>query len=309
MSNSDQRLDEIILRLDRIEKALNIVPNRDGIIKDFESSVSDYEIFAKTELNLSQDTIDNQKSIILRFLDDCYGIINKETVTQYLDSNESESWKSNQVKALRRYIRDFLKLGNWINEFEFSKTKAKIKSIPTDNQIVRFYEFLPRQIQVIFLILMTSGLRLNEVLSLRILDVSLETGMVNTTEIHKGSTKSSWISFITRQASEVLEDWLMTSDCDHEGEENHKIFCISDRTVQQAFKQASETLGISINPHLLRTIFTEKYNQAGIKDKYIDAFCGRVSHTVLAKHYTDYSPDALRKQYDLVEPLLILRSI
>lgn len=306
MLNSDQKLDEIILRLDRIEKALNIVPDRDGFIKDFESSVSNYERFAKEELKLSQATIDNQKSAILGFLNHSEGIVNKDTVNAYLESNESSSWKSNQLKALRKYIRDFLKLGNWINEFEFSKTKAKIKSIPTDDQLRQFCDLLPFQVQVIFLILMNSGLRLNEVLSLRIYDVNLENGMINATKIHRGATKSSWVSFITKQTIEVLEDWFWTSDCEHGDEENHSIFCISDRMVQQTFKQASEILGFSINPHLLRTVFTEKCSQAGIKDKYIDAFCGRVSQTVLAKHYTDYSPEALRRQYDLVEPSLVL---
>lgn len=306
MSRSDQKLDEILQRLARIEKALDIVPDKDATITDFESSVRSYEEFARDELKLNQSTIDNQKSTILRFLNHSEGIITKDTVKVYLESSESEAWKSNQVKALRKYIRDFLKLGKWIEGFEFSKTKTKIKLIPTNDQLRRFYDLLPQQVQVIFLILMTSGLRLNEVLSLRILDVNLETGLINATEIHSGSTKSSWISFITKQAAEILEDWFWVSDCDHQGEENHEIFCISDRMVQQAFKQASETLGLSINPHLLRTVFTEKCSQAGIKDKYIDAFCGRVSQGVLAKHYTDYSPDALRRQYDSVVPHLIL---
>ena len=32
--------------------------------------------------------------------------------------------------------------------------------------------------------------------------------------------------------------------------------------------------------------------------KIIDALCGRVSKTVLARHYTDYSPDRLKRIYD-----------
>lgn len=306
MSLSDQKLDEIILMLTRIEKALDIVPDKDEEIKDSESSLADYERFAKEELTLGQTTIDNQKSAILGYLSHSKGIINKETVKMYLDSNESDSWKSNQLKALRRYIRDYLKLGNWINEFDFAKTKAKIKTIPTDDHLRQFFDLLPFQVQVVFLILMNSGLRLNEVLSLRLYDVNLVTGMVNALEIHKGTTKSSWISFITQQTIEIVENWLMTSDCEYVDEENHKIFCISDRMVQQVFKNTSEQIDFSINPHLLRTVFTEKCSQAGIKDKYIDAFCGRVSQSVLAKHYTDYSPEALRKHYDLVESYLTL---
>ncbi|MEM3040343.1 MAG: hypothetical protein QXO54_06020 [Candidatus Methanomethylicaceae archaeon] len=36
----------------------------------------------------------------------------------------------------------------------------------------------------------------------------------------------------------------------------------------------------------------------GVPERYIDAFCGRVPRTVLAKHYTDYSPQRLKEIYD-----------
>jgi len=64
--------------------------------------------------------------------------------------------------------------------------------------------------------------------------------------------------------------------------------------------------GISITPHLLRTVFTEKCTQARIDEKYIDAFCGRISQNIIRKHYTDYSPQAMRRHYDKVEQLLTL---
>ena len=32
--------------------------------------------------------------------------------------------------------------------------------------------------------------------------------------------------------------------------------------------------------------------------RYIDAFCGRVPISVLARHYSDYSPEVLKEIYD-----------
>ena len=55
-----------------------------------------------------------QKLTLRNFLVHSKGIITKDTVQQYLDSNESTSWKSNQIKAPRKYTRDHLKLGSWI---------------------------------------------------------------------------------------------------------------------------------------------------------------------------------------------------
>jgi len=36
----------------------------------------------------------------------------------------------------------------------------------------------------------------------------------------------------------------------------------------------------------------------GVPERYIDAFCGRVPKSVLAKHYTDYLPEKLKLIYD-----------
>ena len=36
----------------------------------------------------------------------------------------------------------------------------------------------------------------------------------------------------------------------------------------------------------------------GISDSYVDAFCGRVPRSILAKHYLDYSPEKLKAIYD-----------
>jgi intergrase/recombinase len=36
----------------------------------------------------------------------------------------------------------------------------------------------------------------------------------------------------------------------------------------------------------------------GISETYVDAFCGRVPKSVLARHYTDFSPEKLRAIYE-----------
>jgi len=38
--------------------------------------------------------------------------------------------------------------------------------------------------------------------------------------------------------------------------------------------------------------------ELGVQDRYIDAFCGRVPKSILARHYTDYSPERLKRRYD-----------
>ena len=297
MSN-DKILQKISSDLDSIKNHLKIVPDKFITITDIERKIEDYQEFAVNELDLSRATVKNQKSAIRCFLNYSQGIINKETVTEYLKSNDSSSWKSNQVKALRKFICDYLQLGNWINDFVFSREKAKIKkAIPTDNELAMFCSKLDYENQIIFLILVTSGLRIGEVLSLDIDDVNFDTNMIDASKVHKSNTKSSWISFITHQVSQYVQSYVESSYTD-------KLFSVSYKTVQENFQRISKETGIKIKPHLLRTVFTEKCTQAGIEEKYIDAFCGRISQNVIRKHYTDYSPEAMRRHYDKVEEFL-----
>ncbi len=155
---------------------------------------------------------------------------------------------------------------------------------------------------MVFLILLTSGLRVGEVLKLRESDIDFETNMIDASGIHKGDTKSAWISYITYQAADYLQSYIETEiDSD-----NPKLFDISYNTVQEAFQKTSFQTGVFIKPHFLRTVFTEKCTQADIEGKYIDAFCGRIPKKVLEANYTVYSPQSLSKQYEKVEDLFIL---
>lgn len=301
----EQKLDQILQELQLIKNHLKIVPDKDLEIKDLKSSISEYETFAKDELKLNAKTITNQLSTLSRFLHHCKGSVNKESVKSYLNSNDSDSWKSNQLKALRRYCRDFLHLGNWINEFQFLKPRAKIKKIPSDSKLVSFFLELENQEQLIFLTLLNTGFRIGEVLDLKIKNIDFEINMMDASNIHEGDTKHSWISFVTSQTIDFINEYLSERFSDGIDPEAN-LFTIHSRSLQNTFKSISKKTGIVINPHLLRTIFSEKCTKANLKDKYIDAFCGRVSQGVLATNYTDYSSEALRVQYDKIESLLEL---
>ena len=206
-------------------------------------------------------------------------------------------------------------MGNWTEDFHFkNNTTLKIKKLPSDGEVMQFFANLPTfEIQVVFLMLYSSGLRIGEILSLRLKNVEFADYSIDATNIHEGQTKHSWFSFFTSQTCDHLENYIQHTHGELEQNEDCVIesdltlFPVSKRTVQQAFQKTSEITGIEINPHLLRSVFTDKCTKTGIKDKYIDAFCGRTSKGVLAKHYTDYSVESLREQYDKVEDYLTLR--
>ncbi|MBS7610455.1 hypothetical protein KEJ36_05350 [Candidatus Bathyarchaeota archaeon] len=49
---------------------------------------------------------------------------------------------------------------------------------------------------------------------------------------------------------------------------------------------------------MLRCWFADKLGRLGVPERYVDALCGRTPKSVLAKHYTDYSPEKPKGIYD-----------
>jgi hypothetical protein len=126
--------------------------------------------------------------------------------------------------------------------------------------------------------------------------LNFQINSIDASHIHEGSTKHSWVSFFTVQVSQYLKNHIQQKVLDPED----YLFSVDTRTIQNRFKTVSEQIGIVLTPHMLRSVFTEKCTISKIPDKYIDAFCGRISPGIIAKHYTDYSPEKLRLQYNMV---------
>jgi intergrase/recombinase len=79
---------------------------------------------------------------------------------------------------------------------------------------------------------------------------------------------------------------------------NPKVFQFAYRTVNRWFETTKKETGINITPQRLREWFCCEMGNLGVQDRYVDAFCGRVPKSVLSRHYTDYSPERLKKIYD-----------
>jgi intergrase/recombinase len=70
---------------------------------------------------------------------------------------------------------------------------------------------------------------------------------------------------------------------------------------ERLWHDAMTKTGFRITPQMLREWFCNELGSLGAQDRYIDAFCGRLPKSVLARHYSDYSPYSLREIYQKVE--------
>jgi len=292
------------IRLSNLENHLGIVKDLDGDVDDIDASVNNYCSFAEYDLKLQLNTIAGHKRILLAFLQFSNGEITHETIKAWLSTDDKEIWKNSQLKALRRYCRDFLKLGKWIEHFKITDTtKVNLFSLPSKLQLMQFCEQLPDFTRLIFLMLKDTGLRENEVLSLTLNHFDFENNCIDASEFHKGSTKHSYLSFFTPHTGTILRAYI-NDNLEYFKDSTALFFPISARTVQDHFNKVANELEIILTPKTLRQNFSSKLTDAGIKDRYIDALQGRIKKSVLAKHYTEYSLEKLKEQYSLVSPLL-----
>ena len=71
--------------------------------------------------------------------------------------------------------------------------------------------------------------------------------------------------------------------------------------VVDLWKTAKDTAGINITPQKLCQWFCSEMLRLGVSETYVDAFCGRVPKSVLARHYTDFNPEKLYETYRKVK--------
>ena len=66
----------------------------------------------------------------------------------------------------------------------------------------------------------------------------------------------------------------------------------------ELWKTAKDKTGLNITPQRLREWFCSETLSKGVSDSYVDAFCGRVTKTILARHYVNYAPEKLKEIYE-----------
>ncbi|MDI6820030.1 MAG: tyrosine-type recombinase/integrase [Candidatus Hodarchaeaceae archaeon] len=256
-----------------------------------------FKKFCTIDLSLSEATAQDHCREIKRFLRWLNGAeVSTDVIRDYLAGfkDSSASTRANILKAFRRFFRDFLGRGEIVATFKLPRQEFKPKRVPTKEELKRFYEALKRPFErAVFLMLATSGLRRDEVASLKIGDIDLDKRMV-LPNVTSTITKKRWASFFNREAEQALREYLNGRDVSAD----QRLFPWRSSRIDRWFKRASEASGVKITPQILRDWFCSEMGELGVADRYVDAFCGRVPRSVLARHYTDFSPERLKRIYD-----------
>jgi integrase len=254
--------------------------------------------FCRVDLRLADNTAKEYRRHMRRFLETGKkpaGSVRAEDVRGFLKplTNGSANTYGNALKPLKIFFRDFMKMPEAVESFKFRKAPLTPVTVPSKEQLCRFYGALRTPIaKALFLMYAATGLRKMELLSLRKDDIDWEKRMI-VPRNHSGETKRSWATFFNEEAEQVLKEYLATrkDDCP-------KLFRISPHNFISIWKYASQECGVRITPQVLREWFCDEMGRLGVPDRYVDAFCGRVPGSVLAKRYSDYAPEKLKQIYD-----------
>jgi len=265
--------------------------------------LSKFKDFCKIDLNLSDRTIDDSCGHLFqirRFLEsiDKYPMqVTEDDIRTYLAQFKtmSSSTYANVLKSLKVFFRDFLKMPNVVESFKFPKKTYSIKTVPTKDDLLRFFKDLDSLTsQTVFLLYATSGMRKNELLTLTIEDIDLENRIIIPKNAHQtGTTKKSGLTFFNVEAQSYLRRYLLNRQID-----DNRVFPFTEVVIRRSFSNANKKTGLHITPQVLREWFCCQLGELGVPDRYVDAFCGRTPQSVLAKHYTDYLPEKLKRIYD-----------
>jgi integrase len=186
------------------------------------------------------------------------------------------------------FYRDFLHVSEMVDSFRFPNIPYKPEVVVSRQDLKKFYKVLDSEFaEALFLFYASSGLRKREVLSLNVSDVDFKKRMIIPNN-HTGHTKCSYVSFFNWETEEALNKLDL----------NDKLFKISDRQYKKLWRKAQIKSGLHITAKWLKDWFCCEMGNLGVSDRYIDAFCGRTPKSVLARHYTDYHPNRLKRIYD-----------
>ena len=254
--------------------------------------LDEFERFCKVDLALAKKTVWRCRYEMERLVEWLDGRgVSVDMLRSYLEPMHVEA-RNNTLRSFRHFFRDFIRKPDLIMSFKFIKTPPKlVLNLPTKDDLRVAYEnFETVRDRALFLLYATSGLRRQEVLDLTFDDIDLDKRMLIPS--HNSRTKHSYISFYNEEAERELKEYLRQNHLDS------KLFSVTWNAYYKAQRKVHKKTVVKVNPQILRQWFCNEMGRLGVPDRYIDAFYGRVPRSILARHYTDYSPERLKRIYD-----------
>ena len=255
------------------------------------------------------------------------GEVNVSFLQDYVNELRSSRIASISVQSYVRSLRAFL---NWSYQsghltddlcvkFKLPKANRDVIDVLTDSEIEKIYSCFPNEAnqlhlrnRVIISLMLDSGLRLNEVVQIKVSDLHLSERILI---INGKGAKQRYVTFGDLTAAYILKYVSFVRPVDHllvKYDDLGSQEGITDVTVKQLFRKLKKSSGVSrLYPHLLRHTFATKYLENGGDIYTLQMLLGHSSLDMVKKYlhlsqrrtlerYRPYSPlDNIKKPSSL----------
>lgn len=244
-------------------------------------------------------------------MDKPFGQVDKTDVIsflKYLDDNFSEATKARKVSCVSNFYKYLVKT-QIIEQSAFDEVKIKTKKV----QVVKYLSIDEinsildykcdkksyKRDQAMFEILYATGIRVSELLNIKLKDVNVNQGIIKITA--KGD--KSRIVILNESALRALVIHL-------EVQQNNEWLFVNNRKTRltrQGFykilKQRGQMVGIyDISPHMLRHSIASHLLNNGASLRFVQELLGH-SDISTTQMYTHINKKQLKQQYDIHHPL------
>lgn len=254
-----------------------------------EKVLEDFEEFLRVNMRLMPGTVKHTLQDIRRFLDCSGWRVSYQAIAAYLRGYLGKAPKTynGQITALRRFVRDFLRM-RFMKSFKMAPVdEMKQTRVPTKAEVKQgFMAQQNMRAKAIYLFTATTGLRKGEILGLT--KDKVDPKLRSVIPKHFTRKKRSGVTFYNEEAEKRLLRYHQQRD----GDDEPRMFVISERQWRKIWNSAGLT------SKQLRAWFSTEMGELGVPDRYVDIFQGRAPRSVLAKHYTGKGLQRLKRIYD-----------
>jgi integrase len=264
-----------------------------------DSVLDGFAMFCRVDLQRANKTVKMHINALRRYTREMGNAMDANRIRMWLFKYRNNNTNPRTYRwflcAIKVFCRDYLKKGEWVATLKFPRIDLKlITQLPSKDELKQFFNALPNdKAKAIFLLYCSSGLRKSEIFDATI---NPETRAITPNNHEQYSTKNSYVSFYNTETEALLKQI------------NYDLRA-SEVSIRRWFKTAYNKTGVKITPQMLRQWFCVAMTDLGVSDRYIDCFCGRTPHSILARHYTDYSPKKLKEVYDKANLTVLQQAI
>lgn len=290
--------------------------------------INDYLAYLKDIKRYSEFTVENYARDLKSFkkyLDDdgelSYLTIDKYQIRDYislkLQNNSLKQGSLNRHLSALRGFYSFLVDNKKIEANPFTlirslKVEKKLPQVLSEGQIKELYNYktsnddlLNYRNQLMIRLILDSGLRLSELINLKLSNINVEENML----LVRGKGNKDRFSFYTNETKEMLIYYLENIRCKLLNENTDIIFLskqglpINKRTFEKMLlKIKLRDSSISLHPHLLRHTFATRLLEEGADLKMVQELLGHESLST-TQIYTNISDTKLQNIYINAHPL------